>query len=93
MKTEKLVLKTRELKLGDVVRLLGGNIGEPWQDQTVINVDGEKVTFFRPYMIVSSFSYTNGVIPYIGVEKYDVPLGNPSSYEWLGNIFQEDPKK
>ena len=66
------IVKSNELQLGDVIR------ATPWGygTATVINIqdNGEKVTVFRPYVTVSDFSTSAGVIPYIGTEKFE--LGN-----------------
>lgn len=54
----------KNLKLGDRVELFEGAYGTA----TVIQIEDDKVTFYRPYIHTSDFSYTGGVIPYIGTE-------------------------
>lgn len=58
--------KIRDLKLADQIRL--GDF--PFSDGVVrqIKEDG-KVVIFRPYATTADFSYTGGVIPYIGIEE------------------------
>ena len=58
-------VKIRDLKLADVVGL-----GEyPFSDAVVKQIKDGCVTVFRPYAITADFSYTGGVIPYIGIEE------------------------
>lgn len=67
--TEKV--KAGDLKLGDVVRLFDtGPFGDGVVRQIVHTDKGEfAVHVFRPYATTGDFSYTGGVIPYIGVEE------------------------
>jgi hypothetical protein len=64
-----MMVELKDLKLGDVVRL----DLQAYGDATVrkINADGT-VVVFRPYVHSEDFSYTGGVICYIGTE--DVTL-------------------
>ncbi len=57
-------MKVRELQLADVVRLFEG----PWGTGTVIKIDADSVLIYRTYQATADFSYTGGVIPYIGYE-------------------------
>ena len=56
------------LGLGDVVRISGHNA---FNDATVkrLNQDGT-VQVVRPYIQTADFSYTGGVITYIGLEEF-----------------------
>ena len=58
----------KDLKLGDVIRL---GMSGTYEDATVyrINKDGS-VQVWRPYVTTADFSYTGGVIPYIGIEDF-----------------------
>jgi len=58
----------KDLKLGDVIRL---GINGTYEDATVyrINKNGS-VQVWRPYVQTADFSYTGGVIPYIGIEDF-----------------------
>jgi hypothetical protein len=61
---EPVKVKISELKLRDVVSL-----GDwPFSTAVVQKVDDDAVTLFRPYVHTSDFSYTGGVITYIGTE-------------------------
>ena len=59
--------RIHELKLGDTVKLGDG----PYMTATVKQIlnDGT-VTFFRPYVATSAFSYTGGLICTIGIEEF-----------------------
>jgi hypothetical protein len=70
-------LRASELRERDIVRLIVSNpIAHSFIDHVVIKVDAEKKTvkLFRPYATTSEFSSTSGVIPYIGIEEYEIPL-------------------
>ena len=51
------------LKLKDVV-----DLDFQYGYATVTNIKDGVITLFRPYVHTSDFSYTGGVIPYIGFE-------------------------
>lgn len=59
-----------ELGLGDVVRISDAG---PFLCGVVRKVTDIEVIVFRPYAITADFSYTGGVIPYIGVEEISYP--------------------
>jgi len=59
-------VKYSELKLRDIVDLESGD----YSIATVIQITERGITFFRPYVKTSDFSYTAGVIPYIGFEEF-----------------------
>ena len=62
-----MLVPIKDLKLGDVVRLgLSG-----YEDATVYrqNPDGS-VQVWRSYVTTADFSYTGGVIPYLGIEDF-----------------------
>jgi hypothetical protein len=65
-------VKLSECSLGDVVRSVINN--DAFADSTIINITPEFVTLFRPYVHTSDFTYTGGIIPYVGFEKWDAPL-------------------
>lgn len=66
------IVKGTELELGDVVRVLPADAPDPYRDSTVINIKDGWITLFRPYATTADFSYTGGVIPYIGVSEFKV---------------------
>ena len=63
-------VKTCDLRLADVVKVFDG----PWSTGIVTHIDGNMVTMFRPYGTTADFSYSGGVIPYIGTETIKVPV-------------------
>lgn len=65
MATEKV--KASELSLGDVVRFWDN---DGYGDATVKQVKDGEVVFFRPYVQTADFSYTGGVICYLGFEEF-----------------------
>lgn len=81
-------LKTSELCLADVVDT-GGIDG--FSTCIVIRIveptDENKygsVTLFRPYATTSDFSYTAGVIPYIGIEQFEVFRNSGRTWKVVG---------
>lgn len=66
--TQELIAK--ELQLADVVQLHDG----PWGTAIVKQIKDNEVTFFRPYGHANEFSYTGGVICYIGIEVFSQPI-------------------
>lgn len=64
------VSKNPNIALGDVVRI--GNDSGSFPDHTVckVNEDGT-VNLFRPYVRTADFSYTGGVICYVGISQTD----------------------
>ena len=82
---------TAELIIGDVVFLLHAN-GElndkaPFQQMTVVQATTKEVTFFRPYVTLSTFIHTGGAIPYIGIEQFTSPIGHHAKYMVMDNIY------
>lgn len=73
-------IKPREMQLADTVSYPPFG---PWHNAIVKQVDGNNVTLFRPYGTTADFSYTGGVICYIGVEEYTIPLSSDAEYELL----------
>ena len=55
-----------ELQLGDVVRVTEGE----YSTATVYRLVDGAAQVWRPYVAVSDFSYTGGVIPTIGIEDF-----------------------
>ena len=77
----------KDLKIGDVVK--HSDYETSFDSMTVINKTDEIVKFFRPYVSLADFTYTGGVIPYIGIEQFEAPLNGPSTYDVLDNIYRE----
>ena len=68
-----ILLKINELKLGDTVELFDG----PWGYGIVNKIENDIIHIFRPYGTCADFSYTGGVIPYVGFEDVEYSLSNP----------------
>jgi hypothetical protein len=68
-------LKANELKLADTIRL-SANYEYPFDHATVIKIEEKEITVIRPYIQTADFSYTGGVIPYIGFEQFKIPNDN-----------------
>lgn len=60
-------VKGTDLCLGDVVRLAI----HKFPDAIVYKILGDTIYLRRPYMANESFSYTGGVITYIGLEDFN----------------------
>lgn len=51
--------------------------------QTVKQIENGMVTLFRPYTHTADFSYTGGVICYLGFEEYQIYQNSPAEYVLL----------
>jgi hypothetical protein len=59
-----------ELRLADTVILDGL---APWRAAIVNKITDTEVTLFRPYGTTAEFSYSGGVICYVGIEEFTIP--------------------
>ena len=76
-------IKTSELQLGDTVCAHGVADSMPPRPRStslVVQIKDGQVHLWRPYGITADFSYTGGVIPYVGIETYSVGQGDTG--EW-----------
>ena len=73
-------VKSDDLRLADVVRLFDGPFG--WA--IVMKIDEGGVHFYRPYAVTEGFSYTGGVLAYVGIEQFSRPRSEDCEYE----VFQ-----
>ena len=64
-------IKMSEIQLADKVTS-EISAGTGFEGCVVIKITDKTVTLFRPYATTADFSYTGGVIPYIGIEQYEV---------------------
>lgn len=78
-------MSSRELQLGDIVRRVGWE-SEPYTCATVKQVKDGNVILFRPYVKTEDFSYTGGVITYVGIEEYTVPIDDHVCWELLRRV-------
>lgn len=79
-----LRVRASALQLADVVRIAandgsGEALDGPFTFMVVKKVTDEEVRFFRPYVHTGDFSYTGGVICYLGTEEYGVCRDNASA--------------
>lgn len=79
--------KIEELRIGDVVKHLPIDPTATYNESTVINATEKEVTFYRPYVHLGEHVYVGGVLSYLGVEKWTVPLPHPAEYEVINNIY------
>lgn len=70
---------TDQLMLADRVRVLGEN--DPFNTAIVAKITDTDVHFYRPYGTTSDFSYTGGVLCYVGIEEFCRPLSDKAV--WL----------
>lgn len=77
-----LPIKPVDMQLGDVVcMVLQGNEKQiPWQYSIVKQIKDGQVTLFRPYGVHADFSCTSGVICYVGIEQYSIPVDYHTQY-------------
>ena len=68
-------VKISDLQLGDVVQVFEG----PFGSAVVNQIKDGSVHFYRPYATTDDFSYTGGVIPYIGLEMFTRPVTDNST--------------
>ena len=65
-------VKIKDLRLGDRISLFDGAYGSA----TVCNVKADIVEVIRPYIHTADFTYTGGVITYIGQELVKLWIGD-----------------
>ena len=68
-------VKIGDLQLGDTVQAFEG----PFGSAVISQIKDGSVHFFRPYGVTEDFSYTGGVIPYIGIETFTRPVTDQST--------------
>lgn len=77
-KTLPVQVTIKELKLGDIIALDFG--GGPWNHAIVKKITETDVILFRPYGTSADFSYTGGVICYVGMEEIPYSLSENYSF-------------
>jgi hypothetical protein len=76
-------IKTNELQLGDTICSRGvadSMPPRPWSTTIVVKIEDGLVHLWRPYGTTADFSYTGGVIPYVGIETYKIEVNDAT--EW-----------
>lgn len=84
-----LIVNGSQLFLGDVVRQLPVNPREAFNELTVVNIADEYITFYRHFTHLADFTYTGGVLAYVGISTFQVAIVHPMRYERITNIFRE----
>ena len=74
-------IKPKDMQLGDRVRMIWEKQSPPFMDSVVKQITDLNVTLFRPYVHTADFSYTGGVICYIGIDTWNI--ARDSSTEFL----------
>lgn len=69
----KKLIPISELQLGDVVSLFPDDV---FSGCVVRQIKDGYAHLFRPYATTADFSYTGGVIPYIGVEEFTLDMSD-----------------
>ena len=78
-------MKTSELRLGDRVRPKHP-ASRAFTDMVVKQIKNDEITFFRPYAHTADFSYTGGVICYVGIEEFSAPVNDRDEYDLLETV-------
>lgn len=78
-------MKAKDLKLGDRVRSKI-SVMRAFNDMVVKQIKDNEITFFRPYVHTADFSYTGGVICYVGIEEYNIPIYSTEEFELLDSV-------
>ena len=69
----------REMTLGDIVSI----DNDTYSHAIVKQITNEWVTLFRPYVHTADFSYTGGVMCYVGIEEYKVHIDSTMPYRLI----------
>ena len=72
-------VKARDLQLADTVQT---NDVSLFSFAVVTKIENREIHLFRPYATTADFSYTGGVIPYIGIETYSIPANDLTVTLW-----------
>lgn len=81
---EGIEVAAEDLQLADIVQLWRHEFGTA----TVTQVTKHEVHLFRPYVSTADFSYTGGVIPYIGIEQCKLPRNNIVFTVWRRKVLR-----
>ena len=63
-----LMVKARELKLGDIVKLDDSG----YMTATITQIKDGLITFFRPFVHHDNIETTGGLMTYTGIEEFSV---------------------
>lgn len=74
---EGVEMTARELQLADTI-----DLGfQPWGSAVVTQIKDGCVTLWRPYGHTADFSYTGGVVAYVGLEVITVEQDSDRTYK------------
>lgn len=77
-------IKASELGLGDKVSSFEG----AYRTSTVIRIEGDMVTLFRPYVHTSDCETAGGLIPYIGFEEFTIDVSTEVELLERGRVLR-----
>lgn len=76
------IITAKEMQLADTISL-SKLIDTSWRTAVVKQIKDGYITLFRPYVHTEDFSYTGGVICYLGTEEFTVSQDNSMEYTLL----------
>jgi hypothetical protein len=82
---KEIIIRVEQMRLGDRVRLYPRPL-HCFTDMVVKQINEGDVTFFRPYVHTTDFSFQRGVICYVGIEEYTVRINDTNEYELLERV-------
>lgn len=88
--SEEKRIKIADLQLGDIIRLDGT---EGYKDCTVHKIEGRDVHVTRPYVHTADFTYTGGVITYLGEEKFSLYANDSGTVVLLARRDPEETRR
>jgi len=74
-----------QMELGDRVRTVWDQ-NPPFSDQVVKQIKDNNVTLFRPYVATADFSYTGGVICYVGIDEWNIARDSKTEFYLLERV-------
>jgi len=80
---ERQIITPKDMQLDDTVRMVRPSNEVAAFDTCIVEqIKDGKVKLFRPYGTTADFSYTGGVICYIGIEQYELSIDH-STMQYL----------
>lgn len=74
-------IQARELNLGDTIRPNDPNAYGDYMIKQIKQIDDRvEITAYRPYAHHNDFSYTGGVICYVGIEEWTFTVGPTETF-------------
>jgi len=72
-------MKAKDLQLGDVVEWESSEM--PFSTMRVVQIEGGFVTLFRPFVKIDDFSWSGGVLHYLGFEYVKVRRDDAGNFK------------